>query len=127
MVNSYDPDVASDANDVRLMISDTDTTAGSYVFEDSEIARFLALNGGSVLLAAAQALEVIAVNEALVLKVIQRLDLKTDGAKLANSLQAQAAAWRQQVDDDADLDWAELVTDPFSARERLTNQMLRSL
>jgi hypothetical protein len=50
-----------------------------------------------VRLAAAQALDTIATNEALVQKVLRTQDLQTDGAKLSAELRARAAGLRAQV------------------------------
>jgi len=124
-------DVATERGQVRLLISDTDTaTAANQVFTDAEIDAFLALEGANVRRAAAQALDTIASNEALVQKVLRTVDITTDGAKLADALHKHAEMLRGQADDDATLDdggleIAELVVDPFSYRQRLTNELLR--
>lgn len=121
-------DVTTDRGRVRMLIPDSSST--SYVFEDNEIDAFLALEDNDVRRGAALALETLASNEALVLKVIKVLDLQTDGAKTADALLKRAGLLRGQADvaDAAggDLfDWAEMVIDPFSGRERLFNQALR--
>jgi hypothetical protein len=67
------------------------------VFSDPEITGFLTLEGGVVKLAAAQAIDVIADDEALTSKVIRDHDLATDGAKTADALRKRAAALRAQV------------------------------
>lgn len=77
---------------VRLLISDTDED--NLVFSDAEISAFLALEGASVRLAAAQALDTIASNEVMVSKVIRTQDLATDGAKVADALRKHAASLR---------------------------------
>lgn len=79
---------------VRLIISDTATVQ---VFTDDQIAAFLTMEDGSVKLAAAQALDAIASNEALVSKRIKTLDLQTDGPAVAESLRDHATALREQV------------------------------
>jgi hypothetical protein len=123
-------DVASSRGQVRLLVPDSSPT--TYVFEDAEIDAFLTLESGSVRRAAAMALETLASNEALVLKVIRILELSTDGAKTADALLKRAALLRSQADeveaaDGALFDWAEMTLDDFSARERRTNQYLRGL
>lgn len=120
-------DLASDIGNVRLLIPDSQAT--SYVFEDDEIEAFLVLEVG-VRRAAALALETIASNEALVLKVVKLLDVSTDGAKTADSLLKRAAVLRKQAEDEdlADggaFDVAEMVFDDFTLRERMLNQSLR--
>jgi len=95
-------DYTTDAGRVRLLINDVDET--NKVFTDAEITAFLALEGGVVKLAAAQALDTIADNEALASKVIKTQDLSTDGAKVAESLRKRAATLRQQAVDDDELE-----------------------
>jgi len=91
---------------VRLLLNDTATEAsGDRVFTDAEIGQFLALEGERIKAAAAQAYDTIASNEALVAKVIETQRIKTDGAKLADSLRKHATALRAQ--DQADVDEAD--------------------
>lgn len=123
-------DVSTDRGRVRMLIPDSSTS--SYVFEDAEIDAFLSLEGDDVRRAAALALETIASNEALTLKVIRILDLQTDGAKTSDALLKRAALLRGQADAaeaaSGDLfDWGEMVFDDFSARERLAAQYLRGV
>lgn len=80
---------------VRLLISDTDPA--NRIFRVDQIQDFLDLEGGTVKLAAASALEVVARSEALISKVIKTQDLSTDGAKVAAELRASAAELRRQV------------------------------
>ncbi|MFG1963093.1 hypothetical protein [Nonomuraea sp. NPDC049028] len=89
-------DYSTDVGRVRLLIPDTD--ADNLLLIDPQIDALLSMEG-SVKLAAATALELIASNEALVGKVITTQDLSTDGTKVAAELRARAAALRQQVDD----------------------------
>lgn len=120
-------DVSTARGKVRMLIPDSSTA--SYVFDDAEIDAFLSMEG-DVRRATALALETLASNEALVLKVISILDLKTDGAKTADALLKRAGLLRGQADavdagDGALFDWVEIVVDDFSARERRINQALR--
>lgn len=94
-------------NDVRLQ----DVTGN--VFSDEEIAGYLALEGGSVKRAAAQAIDTIADNEALTSKYIRDHQLTLDGTKVADSLRKRAASLRAQADaedEDADEGYFALVT-----------------
>lgn len=123
-------DVTTSRGQMRLLVPDSNPT--TYVFEDAEIDAFLTLESGSVRRAAAMALETLASNEALVLKVIRILELSTDGAKTADALLKRAALLRSQADEvdaaeGALFDWAEMTLDDFSARERRTNQWLRGV
>lgn len=89
---------ASDRDMVRLLLNDVDDD--THVFEDSELDAFLALEGGNVKRAAAQAIDTNADDQALASKVLRTQDLTTDGAKLADSLRKRAAELRRQADDD---------------------------
>jgi hypothetical protein len=91
-----DPDIAA-AGAVRLLLNDVDEA--SPVFTDEEITAFLALEGGIVKLAAAQAIDTNADNEALASKVLRTQDLSTDGAKIADALHKRAELLREQYFD----------------------------
>lgn len=112
------PPATEAQDDVRLLIADTDTA--NRIFSTRQIAQFLRLCGGNVRRAAAQALDVLAANEALVSKVIKTQDLSTDGAKVADALRKQAAELRRQADtgeDDVDSTGFEIVEyEPYPAR-----------
>lgn len=120
-------DLSTDAQKVRLLVPDrVEATA---VFSDEEIAAFLALEGG-VYRAAALALETIAADTAMTLRVTETLGLKVDGARASDALLKRAAELRKRADeagsqDGALWDIAELVVDPFSYRERLGAELLR--
>jgi hypothetical protein len=122
-------DLSTNAGKVRMIVPDNQAT--SYVFEDDELEALLALESANVRRAAALALETIASNEVMVLKVIKLLDLQTDGAKTSDALLKRAAQLRAQADADelgeegGAFDIAELVYDDFTARERLLSQRLR--
>lgn len=94
------PPPTDEQADVRLLIADT--SAANRIFSTQQIAQFLRLNGDNIRRAAAQALDVMASNEAMVSKVIKTKDLSTDGAKVADSLRKQAAELRRQADDGED-------------------------
>jgi hypothetical protein len=94
------PPATEAQGDVRLLIADTDSTRR--MFSTLQIAAFLRLNGDNTRRAAAQALDVMASNEAMVSKVIKTQDLSTDGAKVADALRKQAAELRRQADDGED-------------------------
>lgn len=100
-VEAETPPPPSEAqDDVRLLIADT--SAANRMFSLRQIAQFLRLNGDNTRRAAAQALDVMASNEAMVSKVIKTQDLSTDGAKVADALRKQAAELRRQADDGED-------------------------
>lgn len=117
---------------VRLLIPDKDDiVAANQLFTDAEIDDFLAMESDSVRRATALALETIASNQALTLKVIKLLDLQTDGAKTSDALLKRATLLRTQADaDDAAtgelFDVAELVYNDWAAQERVEKEALRS-
>lgn len=115
------------AGRVRLLINDVDPL--NEVFDDDEIDVFLNLEAGDVRYAAAQALDTIATNEALVLKVQKTMDLQTDGAKLADTLMARAEKLRAQADSDPDqvIAVAEFADPVFGERDRRRKAALRGV
>ena len=120
-------DLATDIGRMRLLIPDRDLTTA--VFDDDEISAFLALEG-DVRSAAALALETIAADQALVLKVMRLLDVQTDGRAVAEALLKRAALLRAQAAESTGnasgyFDWAEMVVTDFGLRERLINEGLR--
>lgn len=121
MAFTYDPSTA--AGKVRLLCTDVDEA--NAMFDDAEISAFLALESDDVRLAAATALETIASNELLVLKVQTILDVETDGAAVARELRMRAQNLREQANETGEFDYAELVVDGFTARQRVWNEALR--
>ena len=86
------------------------------------------IEGNDILLGAALALETIASDTVMVLKVIKLLDLTTDGAKVSDALLKRAAMLRAQAeaeDVEGAFDWAELVLNDFSYREFSLKDALR--
>lgn len=132
MAFTYDPTTAR--GQVRLLIGDTDTaTTANQLFSDAEVDALLLLNNNVVRLGAAAAAEAIAMSQVMILKVIQVNGLSTNGAAVADAMRAMAAEWRRQYNEGEDgdptglVDYAEVVTTPFAARERIWNQALRGL
>lgn len=110
------PPLSADLRRLRLLIADTDPA--NRLFRVDELQDFLDIEGGSVKLAAAQALGAIASSEALISKKIRTQDLATDGPAVAKELRERAAELRQQVadgegDDSVGLDVVDFV-DPFT-------------
>lgn len=126
---SYSYDTTTEVGRVRLLIPDRN--ASDAIFSDEEIATFLALEDG-LKRATALALETIASDQVLVLKVQRTGQLQTDGKSVSDALLARAAKLRSQAeaDDDADgggFDIAEWVVDDFAARERWIKQVQRGV
>ena len=93
MTWSYNP--STDIGKVRMLVTDTDTTRR--IMDDEEYQAYLDMSGGSVVLAAAKALESIAVNEVLCLKVVNLMGaVTTDAASAAKQLLAQAKTLRSE-------------------------------
>lgn len=118
---SYDP--STPTGQVRLLINDT---GGDPVFGDADIAGFLALEKGNIKRAAAQALDVIADDEALTGKVISSEGKSTNGAAVAASLRARATTLREQalydLAQDDDESFFEIV--PMSPAPSVSNTLV---
>lgn len=126
MAFTFDP--TTDRGRVRLLIGDT--VSANEIFDDASIDAFLDLGASEVLLGAALAAEGIASSELYIQKVIRIMDLQTNGAATAAEWRLKAKQWRALYDsglgDPGDaFDFAELVYDQFSRRERIINQALR--
>lgn len=94
MTWSYDP--STSIGMVRLRVTDTDPSRP--VMDNEEYTAFLSMAGGSVPLAAAMALEAIAVNEILCLKVVNLMGaIVTDAASAAKQLLAMAKTLRAEA------------------------------
>lgn len=127
---TYNANLSTDRDKVRLLATDVD--AANPIFTDAEMDAFMSLEGSNVKRSAALALETIARNQVLVLKVIRLLEIQTDGASVARELRMQADNLRAQADrdeassDGGAFDWAEMVVDDFSLRNRFVSSALRS-
>lgn len=84
--------MTTDIKLVRALIPDTDAVFGAgedeYIFSDADIENYLTVARGNVLRAAGYAMIAVGNSEALISKVIQSQDLKTNGAAVQNQ-------WRQ--------------------------------
>lgn len=121
-------DTTTSLGQVRLIIGDADEN--NVIFQDAEIEAFLDLNEDSVKRAAAAALDTMASSQAMILKVITVLDLRTDGAAVARALREHAARLRTEAEEseaaDGDLfDWAEPAETVFQQREIVVKKALR--
>lgn len=115
MANSvYPPDPETDVGLVRVLLPDVEqhkdpqhpTDPASYMFEDWQLTAFLKLNGDKVKAAAADAIDALATNEAMVSKKIRTEDLQTDGPAVANSMRLHATVLRaaqKREDEEADM------------------------
>ncbi len=90
-------DYTTDVGQVRLLIPDVDIE--NLLLNNPQIEGYLALEGGNVKLAAAQALDAIASSEALVSKVVSSNGLSTNGPAVAAELRTRASELRRQIAD----------------------------
>lgn len=90
---AYDPSTA--VGQVRLLINDT--KGADPVFDDADLQGFLALESNSVKRAAAQAIDVIADDEALTSKMITAQGISANGPAVAAALRARATSLREQA------------------------------
>ena len=88
-------DLATVVGQARLYSQDT--VEANSIFSDEELQVFLDNNENNVYGAASDALEIIAANQAYVLKVIKNNGLETDGAATAEALRASAANFRAKA------------------------------
>lgn len=97
----YPVNYTTDVGKVRLLIPDTAVSPMpdlDFIFSDDQITTLLGLFDGNVKRAAAQAKDIIATDELLLVKVVRTDDLSVDGAKIAAELRAQAKSLRDQAD-----------------------------
>lgn len=101
-VNPVDP--TTPVGQVRILIGDTaqkvdpaaPTLPAQYIFSDAFIQGFISLNPLNIRFAAADAVDTLASNEALVSKKIRTESLQTDGPAVANALRMHAENLRTQ-------------------------------
>lgn len=114
-VRKYIPDL------VQLEDPRNPAAEPTYYFSDAEISGYVGeyTSAGveptraQVKRAAADAIDALANNEALILKKIKTEDLETDGAAVANSLRAGARQLRLQADDEDKAESAFFEIIPF--------------
>lgn len=113
----------SNRDQVRLLISDTDTS--DHLFEDGEVDQFLTIAGDNVYRASALGLRTIAGNEAMVQKKIRLLDLQTDGPAVADALRELANDYDQRATIGGEFRVAEFSLRPFGRQQRIRRQLKR--
>lgn len=110
---NYPPDYTTSVGQVRLLIPDAQPTPApdlEYIFGDAQITALLGLFNGNVKRAAAQAKDIIATDQVLLLKVVRTDDLSVDGAKVAAELRIQAKSLRDLADRDDEVDVLDYFT-----------------
>jgi hypothetical protein len=124
---AFTVDYTTNLGKVRAIIRDVDSTKA--IFSDEELQPFLDICNDTVLLAAAMALDTMATRQALVLKVQQTLELKLDGAKVAEALREHADRLRKQyedlmLEDEAGFDIAQVLDTDFAVNEYLLKKLV---
>ena len=116
-------DISTDLGKVRLLIGDT--VDSGHIFEDAEIQAMLDLEDDSIRLAAADLLDVLGGNYVRAAQAIKVLDIeiKTDSVSYFSG---RAKALRAAEEDSGAFEIAEMVSDPFAARERIYKDLQRS-
>lgn len=118
MTDIFPVDYTSSVGQVRNLINDTvqridpanPTAPAAYMFEDGRLSAFIAGSQGTgttprLKFAAADAIDAIADNEALVSKKIRTEDLQTDGPAVANALRMHSQTLRTQQKLELDEAW----------------------
>ena len=119
-------DISNDQGKVRLLISDTDSTAP--IFEDDEIQAFLDMNGGTdIFSAAADAVLAILAEKARLAKVVAMGDYNESTVSVGLQLRQLASDLRERAQSVPADGYAETVWDPFSWRSKVVNDRLRSV
>ena len=103
------------------------------LISDTDLTTFLTAEGSVVKRATALALESIASDQVLVLKVMKLMDLQVDGSNVSDALLKRAAMLRDQAsqeeaaEDGGSFDVADMIYpgDSFGYRERVWNEGLR--
>lgn len=126
MAVTFTLDYSTDIGKVRSLIGDTDPD--NVFLDDRDIQVILGMQS-ALLLAAAQALEVMASKHANITKKIQSLDLQVDGAAVAAELRQLAKSYREQyrVGDsayDPGFEIAEVINTASAFRNKIWNSLL---
>lgn len=124
-MSDFNYDIETDLGFVRLLISDIGGKDGkSFIFKDVEIEAIMTRRE-NVWTAAASLLRVIAGNEAMVLKRIEFMELKTEGDDVSAELRSLANDLETTADDDALFEVIQMNVDMFSRRELILNRFKR--
>jgi hypothetical protein len=118
----------TDIGKVRLLVPDRELAY--MVFTDEELQEFIDLYPANLWYAAAEAVDTIAASQTMILKVVSRLDVSTDGAAVGRELRQRANRLRETGDDMAgadvsDVSTIEMLLGDFSIREQIVNAGLR--
>ena len=125
-------DLTTDRGKVRLLIQDDNETYE--FFTDAKIDCFLTiagdLDGDTVFYASALALESWASNQVMIIKVVELLDVVTDGAAVSREMRMRAQLLRADAitsSSDAGFEVAEMALGHFSWVEQVTNEAIEDV
>lgn len=97
--------MATDIQKLRILIPDGEQIYdGDYLFSDADLTILVETARGSVLRAAGYAKIAIGDSEALISKVIQTQDLRTNGAAVAEAFRKSGEALLKRADEEDQLD-----------------------
>jgi hypothetical protein len=108
---SFTVDYSTDVGKVRALIGDVDSAL--QFLQDEEIAVFFELEAESHYGAASLALNAMATKQALILKKIETMDLKTDGPAVAKALRDLSKDMKQRAEDEPYFEVAEIIPYPL--------------
>ena len=121
---TYDINNLTPIHQVRLLIRDTDST--KVLLQNEEIQFFLDQNGADVHLAAADSLESLVGNAALLEKLEQIGDYKIDSRGMAKALMTAAERLRAQAEETPAFATSEMTVSIFAERDLVWNDILRT-
>lgn len=128
---SFTYNLATDIGKLRLLLPDREQQ--EMVFHDAEWQAFLDIEGANLRRALVRALRTVATDPAAAKRVVRRWGLDENaGDPTALLLRRANDELKEATDTEAAavggaFDWAEMVLDDFSYRERLTAEWLRSV
>lgn len=125
---TYTYDLSTDVGKVRLTIPDR--VEADATWSDEEIQTFLDVENDNWRRATALALETMASDDLIVLKVMKVQNIEVDAAKVMESMLKRAKSLRElakeaEADETDGFEIAEMVTNDWQYRERIYNQALR--
>ena len=133
MVDTFTYLIADNVGKLRLAIADIDmtTTTGTRdtwtaLFTDEGLKVFLVYASNNIYEAASYALYSMASSRALTAKVKRLVDFSEDLSKIADSLRAQAKAYKEQALSDPAGGFAEMALTDFSMRTIIRREDMRS-
>lgn len=124
---TYDITLSTNRDKVRRMIRDTDTANPSrQLYPDETITAILTGTAQDLFLAAAELLEGLVVNAALLHKAEKIGDFTIDAKGMAAALLTMAKHYRGLSEDAPAFDFAELNLSTFNELELIVNDVLRT-